>query len=63
LPSRLNLVPGKEVLARLNIHLQEKWSVTITPNAIIDAMTEQEVPPEMREITNSLEEFAKRDLK
>ncbi len=63
LPSRLNLVPGKEVLSRLNIYLQAKWSVTVTPNAIIDAMTEQEVPHEMREIVSSLEQFAKRDLK
>ncbi len=63
LSSRLNLVPGKEVLSRLNIYLQGEWGVTITPNAIIDAMTEQEVPSEMREIISSLGQFAKKDSK
>jgi hypothetical protein len=33
--------------------------VTITPNAIIESMTEEEVPGEMKEMINSLEHFAK----
>jgi hypothetical protein len=63
LQSRLNLVPGKEVLSRLNLYLQKHWSVTVTPNAIVDAMNEEEVPSEMREIITSLEQFAKNDSK
>jgi hypothetical protein len=59
LTDRLRLVPGKEVLSRLNTHLQEKWNVTITPITIIESMSEQEVPQEMKEIVTSLEEFAK----
>ena len=59
LPERLVLVPGKEVLSKLNTYLQEKWNVTITPNAIIESMTEEEVPGEMKEMINSLEHFAK----
>jgi len=59
LPDRLNLAPGKEVLSRLNTHLQEKWDVTITPNTIIESMKEQEVPEEMKEIVAALGEFAK----
>jgi predicted ATP-dependent endonuclease of OLD family len=59
LPDRLELVPGKEVLSRLNTYLQGKWDVTITPIAIIESMFVQEMPGEMKEIIASLEEFAK----
>ncbi len=59
LPERLELVPGKEVISKLNTYLQEKWDVTITPIAIIESMTIQEVPGEMKEMITSLESFAK----
>jgi len=63
LPERLALVPGKEVLSKLNTYLQGKWSITLTPNAIIESMNELEVPIEMKEIIVSLERFAKRNQK
>jgi hypothetical protein len=63
LQSRLDMVPGKDVLSKLNTHLQEKWKVTITPNAIIGAMKEREVPDEMTEIIHALDRFTKSSLK
>jgi energy-coupling factor transporter ATP-binding protein EcfA2 len=55
---RLDLVPGKDVLSRLNAYLQGKWRVSITSNGIIGAMTEDEIPEEMKQIVRSLHDFA-----
>lgn len=54
---RLNLVPGKEMLTKLNTYLQEKYGITITPNLIIAAMDESEIPAEMKEIVSSINDF------
>jgi energy-coupling factor transporter ATP-binding protein EcfA2 len=59
LNSRLNIVPGKEVLARLNTYLQNTYAVTITPNLIIEAMTKSEIPEEIKYIVSLLDMFAK----
>ena len=58
MPERLKLVPGKEVLARLNTYLQDKWKISVTATTIIEAMDVRDVPEEMRGIVASLEEFA-----
>jgi hypothetical protein len=58
LPDRLELVPGKEVISKLNTYLQGKWDIMITPIAIIESMSVQEVPGEMKEIIASLKVFA-----
>jgi hypothetical protein len=63
LNSRLDMVPGKEVLSRLNTHLQKTYGVTVTPTFIIEAMKESEVATEMKTIIASLDEFAKRQTK
>jgi energy-coupling factor transporter ATP-binding protein EcfA2 len=59
LQTRIELVPGKEVLSRLNSRLQEACGISITPTLIIDAMTESEVPEEIRLLVQSLDNFAK----
>jgi AAA domain, putative AbiEii toxin, Type IV TA system len=58
LSDRLTLIPGKDVLSSLNAHLQKNWGITLMSNAIIDAMTEDEVPAEIKEIISSLQRFA-----
>jgi len=58
LNSRLNMVPGKEVLSRMNAHLQETCGVTVTPTFIIEAMQESEVATEMKAMITSLNDFA-----
>jgi len=63
LDSRLSIVPGKELLSRLNTHLQKTYRVTVTPNLIIAAMTESDVPIEIKTIIASLDEFSKRNAK
>lgn len=57
LDRRLCMVPGKEILATLNSRLQADYSVTLTPNVIIDAMRVEEIPEEMAQLINDLELF------
>ncbi|MGH9403300.1 MAG: ATP-dependent nuclease [Terriglobia bacterium] len=59
LESRLRMAPGKEVLSRLNAHLQTMYGVTVTPTLIIDAMHDLEIDSEMRTIIASLNDFAR----
>ena len=58
LESRLAMVSGKEVLSRLNSYLQQTCGVTVTPTLIIEAMSEIDIPNEMKEIISSLNAFA-----
>jgi hypothetical protein len=53
------MVPGKDALSGVNEHLQEKYGVTVTPTAIIDAMNNDEVPREIESLLDLLEAFTK----
>ncbi len=55
---RLSMIPGKDALCRLNEHLQLAYGITVTPTAIIDSMTRDEVPEGMEELLESLNKFA-----
>ena len=52
------MVPGKEVLSRLNAHLQRTCGVALTPNLIIEAMNDSEIASEMKTMIESLNQFA-----
>lgn len=56
--SRLKVVPGKEALAALNQEAQARFSVSLTPLAIIDAMMIDEVPAEMKSLIRTLRALA-----
>lgn len=58
LPSQLKLVPGKDALSFLNQSLQAQYEISITPTSIIDAMKNEEVAPEMKQLINDLSAFA-----
>lgn len=58
LETRLDLVSGKELLSKLNTHIQKDFGVTITPTLIIEMMTIEEIPLEMKKLIESLERFA-----
>jgi putative AbiEii toxin of type IV toxin-antitoxin system len=60
-PSRLQMIPGKEALRTINQHLEDQLGITVTATAIIDAMTVQEAPAEMRNLIESLGQFASRN--
>lgn len=55
---RLAMVPGKDALSGVNEHLQERYGITVTPTAIIDAMKNDEVPREIERLLVSLDAFA-----
>lgn len=56
--ARLEMVPGKLVLSKLNDILQERCQVSITTSSIISAMTVAEVPGEMRILIDDLRRFS-----
>jgi len=58
LEGRLAMVPGKDALAMVNEALQDKFGINVTATAIIDAMSEAEIPPEMKILLNNLNAFS-----
>ncbi len=57
--NRLLLVPGKDVLARLNQILQDEHGVTVSVAAILGAFTSSDVPLEMKALVEDLDRFCK----
>jgi energy-coupling factor transporter ATP-binding protein EcfA2 len=58
LESRLMLVPGKALLARINDVLQQEHGISITTNSIVASMRVDEIPDEMRRLVAGLAKFA-----
>lgn len=56
--SQLRIIPGKDAMSTINRSLQERYGVSVTPTAIIDAMRTDEIPKEMRDLIDSLSIFA-----
>lgn len=56
--SRLRVIPGKEAMSALNQHLQEKYRVSITPTAIVDAMKADEIPPDIKQLIHDIAIFS-----
>jgi energy-coupling factor transporter ATP-binding protein EcfA2 len=57
LDSRLEIVPGKDVLRALNHELQQSYGIALTWRAIVAAFRQTEVPLEMRALVDSLSRF------
>lgn len=57
LDTRLSLVPGKEVLRLLRQHVQSTLGVTLTEARIVDSMSADDIPGDMRRLLQALEEF------
>jgi energy-coupling factor transporter ATP-binding protein EcfA2 len=54
---RLRMVPGKKLLAMLNIHLTEKYSISLTPSFIIGTHKKSEIPEEMFSLLTKIDKF------
>ena len=52
------MIPGKDALSAINQCLQDKYSVSVTQTAIIDAMSVDEIPAEMIVLVRILAKFA-----
>lgn len=57
LSSRIAVVPGKDILSYLNKYLQDKYTVTLSPRAIITEMKPEDVSPEIRHLIERLNNF------
>jgi energy-coupling factor transporter ATP-binding protein EcfA2 len=56
---RFLIAPGKEVLAGLNTYLQGSYGITISPSFIVDCFQIEEIPREMIDLIEQIEEFRK----
>lgn len=52
---KLSIVIGKSALKAIRRRLQEMWQVSFTDNALIEAMTDAEIPSEIKDIIGRLE--------
>jgi hypothetical protein len=56
--ARMQMVPGKEALSHINQVLQERYGISVTAGAIVDAMRVSEVPAEISDLLRRLDRFA-----
>jgi len=56
--SRLLIVPGKDAMGALNRRLQEEYGINITATSVIDAMTRDDIPPDVERLIDGLATFA-----
>ena len=56
---RLLIVPGKQVLSAINTRLQATVGISVTATQIIRNLKPREIPDDLRDILNDLNEFAK----
>jgi hypothetical protein len=56
--TRLAIIPGKEALGAINGYLQDKFDVNLTPTSIVDSMTAEEIPKEMKLLLADLGSFS-----
>ncbi len=57
--TRLEIVPGKELLSSLNEYLQDNHSISLTHLHIINVMKKDEIPADMIKLLDKLESFRK----
>ena len=62
LSRRLQIVPGKEVLAQLRRRVQTLWGVSLTDNRIIDAIRREELPDDLIALVRTLDQFRQRTV-
>ena len=60
--SKLQVIPGKEALSAFNHYLQQEYGVSVTPASIIEAMRNDEVPDEMRQLLQDIAAFARTNV-
>jgi hypothetical protein len=58
LPSRLMVIPGKQLLSDLNGKLQKTYGISITASQIVRNLTPENVSSDLKEILQSLNDFA-----
>lgn len=59
---RLLMVPGKEIIGKLNTYLQDKYGINISSRLIVDSFLREEVPEEMIELISLIDKFANQKI-
>lgn len=54
---RCLVVPGKETLSILNAYLQKRYGITISASLIVDSFRNEEIPQEMVDLLNVIDDF------
>lgn len=60
--SRLKVIPGKDAMSAFNQHLQEKYGVSVTSTAIVDAMESDEIPADIKQLIHDISKFTSSKL-
>jgi energy-coupling factor transporter ATP-binding protein EcfA2 len=60
--TRMEIVPGKEVLARLNTYLSETYGINLTPTAIIAEFRREDVPGDLLILLRNLDKFRRSQI-
>lgn len=60
LDSRIQIVPGKQVLSALNQSLQNRYGISITPTIIVKHISPDSIPNDLKEILNAFNELCKK---
>ena len=55
--TRIEIIPGKELLSSLNEYLQGNYSVSLTHTLIVNSMKREEIPSDIIKLLDDLEEF------
>ncbi len=61
LDTRLRIVPGKRVFRQFASYIADNYGITVTSRHVIDSMTRQDIPEDLRRIIHGLDEFRNRD--
>jgi hypothetical protein len=59
--NRMKIVPGKEIFSALNAHLQKKYNITLSPIAVIESFSRNEIGQSIVDLLNKLNEIRKED--
>ena len=59
LESRMEIVPGKQVLALFRQYIQEKYSLSLTDYRIISSFSANEIPADLSQLLRELEDYRK----
>lgn len=58
--TRMEIVPGKEVLGKIRDKIQKEYKVNLTEMKIIDAIEKTDIPPDLKSLLQKLEEYRKK---
>lgn len=59
---RLEIVPGKEVLRQFREEMQATYNISLTDVRIIETMRKEEIPNDLRQLLEALDEFRKKNM-